>query len=358
MSKFDEMREDLRLARLNNGSVRFLFMVISVFKGLFTLGVLGCFAFGIWYLTYGFDNQPQAVKSASSNSLLTTAAVEVAAKGATPLNTAGELPMAEALSPERIALLKQFASDNRNDALEITADSETDLTASTVGATAVENAVVGLPAATATASTGNDTAYLSQDNIALDNSVRSVFDDLEKKLSTENEPVPPLALAQENTVPEVLVPPSVSPAEQSSVSTDNLQEEASQIVAEPEVVSPTLATNPAGNEIQDAQWALAQNADDYLIQIGSTTNRPFLLQFEQQLPGNQPTAIFEMLIGAQPEHVLVYGLFSDREDAVAELGKLSQSARKYGAYVRKLSAVQRQILDLGGDLADARQVVN
>ena len=52
-------------------------------------------------------------------------------------------------------------------------------------------------------------------------------------------------------------------------------------------------------------------------------------------------------------------MFDSKEAATAALGRLSQVARKYGAYVRPYAAVQQQIRDLGKDLAVAqRQPVN
>ena len=110
--------------------------------------------------------------------------------------------------------------------------------------------------------------------------------------------------------------------------------------------------------VENDAWVLTQNPDSFVIQVGSTTNRPFLVSFEKRLPENQPTAIFEMLIGKSAEHVLSYGLYETREQASQALGRLSQSARRYGAYVRKVSAVQKQIRDLSAGLAVAQKAGN
>ncbi|MEM7258844.1 MAG: hypothetical protein AAF404_15825, partial [Pseudomonadota bacterium] len=354
MNKFDEMREDMRLARLNNGPARFLFLLLDIFKGLLKVAALGCFALGIWYLTYGFDHRQPAPPSAAPVGAVERIGVPVAD------NHSGGSKPAAALSPERIALLKQFADANRLNggtaeselpvAAASTAQTQSlpDSTAIVVATPVAESQVIGVPVVSA------DSIELAENNTALDNTVRSVFDDLQQKLrsaengNTDTDLVPPLALVEEDIAlvsgPEAVVAPSTP--------------DVNDVITVQESKLQTAPVSVNANQVFKSNWIMAQDENDFLIQIGSTTNYPFLVQFEKQLPSSQPTAIFEMLIGQQPEHVLSYGLFPTREAATSELGRLSQTARKYGAYVRKLSAVQRQIRELGNNLAIAQKAVN
>jgi septal ring-binding cell division protein DamX len=368
MGTLDDMREDIRLARLNNQSYRFMFGVFDFFKGLLKLSLLGFFAVGIWYLTYGYeiigDSAPPTPESAAANA-------------ATSVPSDNEV----ALSEEQIARLRSFAQQNRdglaqaeNTAVSSDADPITTLAKAEAATGSGQPAVI--PGLTddnagdvapsnpdAPARTEITTAEITtEDELPLpDISARSLLAELEQKLGGGTQ------LAKEADEPESVPSVVESPIIQASISQPLAVVEEPVVAAEAssdndvtELATTTLVANADKKdnvkELQDKGWVLDQNPDHYLIQMGSTTNHPFLVRFEKQLPDAQPTAIFEMLIGQTAEHTLTYGRFNTKEAATAALGTLSQRARRYGAYVRKISAVQKQIRDLGGDLAVAQKV--
>ena len=55
MSLISELREDMRLARLNNPGYGALFRLMDIALGLFKLLVLAAFGLGIWHIIYGIN---------------------------------------------------------------------------------------------------------------------------------------------------------------------------------------------------------------------------------------------------------------------------------------------------------------
>lgn len=312
MSKINEMREDMRLAYLNDGSYSLLFMFVRFLKGLMTVAALGCFAVGIWYLTYGYG------EGFASDSFMDREP-PVAATIPAP---------DDQLTADRVAMLREFAKMNRHH-LDISSGetpsgvSATEVFANTES-TATEDAAIAAEIADSVSTRGTR---------ALNERVRTLFDDIEQKLgkTSDADTQPPLVLtSQSQPVPASSALEQLLP--NTTTATDGGEKAESQA---------------QDNRVKDSDWLLSQNPERFLIQIGSTPNEPFLVRFEQQLPDKQPSAIFEMLIGERPEHVLTYGLFDSRDSANAALGNLSQVARKYGAYVRPIARVQQQVRDLG-----------
>ena len=55
MSLISELREDMRLARLNNPGYGALFRLMDIALGLFKLLVPAAFGLGIWHIIYGIN---------------------------------------------------------------------------------------------------------------------------------------------------------------------------------------------------------------------------------------------------------------------------------------------------------------
>ena len=369
MGTLDDTREGIRLARLNNQSYRFMFGVFDFVKGLLKLSLLGCFAVGIWYLTYGYETIGAAAPEPES-----------AAANAVPDAPDNETALSEA----QIAKLRSFAQRHRDSVAPV---ENTPRASRDEGAVAMTRA-----ASVAEATDSGQPAMIDQpaevpgsaDNVLLvtpgaslaptitteaelplpDFSAKTLLAELEQKLGGGQAQVTEAGVL--DNASSVLAPPviqaSTSPPSSAVEATPELAAvESTEGGAEASVAESGAAvtvveaeTEINMQEVQAEGWVLEQNPEHFVIQIGSTTNYPFLVRFEKQLPDSQPTAIFEMLIGQTAEHTLTYGSFDTRQAATAALGALSQRARRYGAYVRKISAVQQQIRDLGDDLAVAQ----
>ena len=118
MSLLSEIREDVRLARLNNPGYSALFRLMDVAIGLFKLLVLAVVGLGLWHLIYDIsvaDSKKNLRQLADALKTPADAIVE-----STPDYTE--------LTPERIEMLRQFAKNNRNSDADT---SEGSLTAAT-----------------------------------------------------------------------------------------------------------------------------------------------------------------------------------------------------------------------------------
>jgi hypothetical protein len=311
MSKLDELREDYRLARLNQGDYRPVFFIYDVSRVVGKLALLGLFLSGLWYLTYGYESRPDHPGE----------------------NMTQWSDKATTLSSERIAMLRQFAEQNRerelSEALASVRDSAKKIASD---ATLVLVSEAGLAADDPGPMTPAPVvAPLADANI--ETRISTALDDLQRRLGADD------TLSDEASVPALVLAAVVPGAPPVTV------EKEAQTAETPEVVSPVL---------KDAAWVLAQPADQYLIQIGYSSNRPFLVQFEKKLPDTQTSALFEMEVRSQAEHVLTWGRFDSREQAHKALSQLSQTARKYGAYVRSYGVVQSGMLNVGGQLASVQ----
>lgn len=342
MNRLIEIREDIRLARLYDKH-RWLFRLIDIFKGILKLSVLAVFCFGIWYLTYGFERFGSSVASVE-----TTPAADLKATGSETQ-----------LSEERIAMLRDFAQRNRSlaNADDSATGDELTMASALPGAEeALATPVKDRPAPIERA------VSQAGDETSIEVGASDVFAELEQKLtlaldSSQSETItrtpvdmqrgPVLASAQGNplfgnTDAGVADDPLQLDLVVASAAPLN-KTEALDLSQQVEAVAPVVKTAAAEDQVGDEKWVMKQKADHYVIQISSTNNVSFLKRFEERLPQTQPTAIFEMLIAKKPEHVLIYGLFDSYDAASAELNKLSQSVRRYGAYVRPAGALQAQV---------------
>ena len=339
MSLLSEIREDVRLARLNNPGYSALFRLMDVAIGLFKLLVLAVVGLGLWHLIYDIS-----VADSKKNLRQLADALK------TPADAIVEpTPDYPELTPERIEMLRQFAKNNRNSDADT---SEGSLTAATsIDAASSDSAIVNLvPRPDAIVDQGNDVAEQTasiQGKPTLEIKSDGLFEALEKKL------LPAVSLGDGATTSAAqelggdVEPLTTDRIEGAPLANAKSPESEAPVVEAPAATldSAGEAAAPAG-ELNGEKWLLAQNPDYYVIQIGSTTNRPFLVRFAGLLPEDQPKAVYQYIFRKSPEYGLSFGLYETKAQANAALEQLSQKARRYGAFSRKISILHKQIAEL------------
>ena len=339
MSLLSEIREDVRLARLNNPGYSALFRLMDVAIGLFKLLVLAVVGLGLWHLIYDIsvaDSKKNLRQLADALKTPADAIVE-----STPDYTE--------LTPERIEMLRQFAKNNRNSDASVF---EGSVTAAASGDAAIVNPV---PRPDAIVDQGNDVVEQTasiQGKPALEIKSDGLFEALEKKL------LPAVSLGDSATTSSAQeLGGDAEPLTTDQIQGASLANAKSTEIEAPLVEAPAttpdsaeVAAAPAG-ELNGEKWLLAQNPDYYVIQIGSTTNRPFLVRFAGLLPEDQPKAVYQYIFRKSPEYGLSFGLYETKAQANAALEQLSQKARRYGAFARKISILHKQIAELADKVA-------
>jgi len=372
MSLMSDLREDVRLARINRPAYAFIFNLFDAATVLFRVLVVAAFGLGIWHLMH-LGSNPQS-------SLGVVAGLQAAQQ------TPEELPAPE-LTPERVARLQrlagQVADPQNKDAVvvpavaaalpadkqiavsaellpdpvsgEIVVDSSAEVDKRDVqvageGSDAAGPALeagedAGKTVIAQTTSQTQNEAFTTSDEVAVadelqaDVAVQAVVANNGSSAAAAG----PLPTAQEDTVVALTANDSSADA---APETDGDAAIPVAIVraGAGEKNQKTDKVQPA---IFEEAWVLAQSSDHYLIQIGSTINRPFLEQFAQQFPDELPAAVFRFVLreDSGPQFGLSVGVFERREEAETALAGLSQSARRYGAFVRPLGVVQKQIRD-------------
>ncbi len=363
MSLVSELREDLRLVRLNNPRYEMFFRVFEFTRGLFKLTLFAAFCLGIWHILYGMN------KADTSRNNREMAAALSQQDGITR-KEANAAELTE-LTPERIDLLKQFARDNRPGPASVDV-SDTEVAED---AEVAKVDVVGFSVSPETQTEPQLVTSIGDDEFNIINKVPA-----RKPIEVQRLPV-----VEDTALPEVVVvPAAVEPGlvalnnpleiddtdvlkqlqvkmqqpparlknsgpgtiDNSGVAVGGAAKEVDTSLVLAKKVD--LSTAVAGDfgkvdDINDGSWILKQNPAQYTIQIGSTTNRPFLVRFAKQLPEGQPYSIYQYVFKDQPEYGLGYGLFDNTQEANAALADLSQAVRRYGAFTRKIEILHRQI---------------
>ena len=98
------------------------------------------------------------------------------------------------------------------------------------------------------------------------------------------------------------------------------------------------------SEIRGHEWLRQQSSDHYVIQlIGAmemTTIRRFLNG--AQLDHKQ-LSLYQAMQADKPWHVLVYGLYSDREEARAAISSLSKDVQQGKPWAKSISSIHKAI---------------
>lgn len=342
MRPLSDLREDMRLARLNNPAYGFLFKILDIAKVLAKLLILAAFGLGIWHIIYDLGSSDSSNRAKQYAKALNQSN-DTAVAGV----TATTEPDVGALTPERIEMLRQFATENRHTIADRPIDDGADNSDSLI--------------------TRNGESMISKvqmPEVIVDQSLAVVSDDPAPEIIVGGDLVP---LPVEQTLPVISIPLDLK----SSGAFNTLESElrkplelAGDVIeiAEPSVITQIVEAGEEGNisvedngGINSDAWILAQNSDRYIIQIGSTSNRPFLVRFAQLLPKGEPVSIYYYVFRDRPEYGLSYGLFDSKAEANAALEKLSQKVRRYGAFARKLSIVHQQVNKLADRVSVARQ---
>lgn len=364
MSLLREIRENMRLARLNNPGLGILFKMLDFTTVLFKLLLLAAFGLGIWHIIYDLGASDAANRAKQYSNALEqpratdTAGLPAADNAALSAPTVVDIdePEVGALTPERIEMLRQFAAENRHTISEqaaVGSAGNRDTPPTRTGESMI--AKVQMPAAIVDQNSTLESVDQSPEVIVAGDIVplpveqtlaviaaplelksNNVLASLEKKLRL------PLEIAGTDTVVE-----SVGNLADQAVIASSVTEAGSDNTAT------TIVKDNGG--VNENAWILAQDADRYTIQIGSTPNRPFLIRFARLLPKGEPVSIYYYVFGNRPEYGLSYGLFDSKAAANSALEGLSQKVRRYGAFARKLSIVHQQIEQLTDQISVARQ---
>ncbi len=351
MSLVSEIREDLRIARINNSPYAALSWVLDGVSVLFKLLLLCVFCYGIWYVLYGTADPYRAVVSAQLP--LPTATIEKPA--------AADV---EPLTAERVALLKSLATRSN----ETPAASDQSRVATASVETSPKPATGILPVDDSVRVFAVEDNAEPQPFVVTDEIVQAALPepapdlplDADTATSADTEALDPAivaalprvaAVSTAATVDTGALVAAVTPAVESNVDDPLIRplEPGDPVASEVRsaAVSASIPVEPGTTvEDRDNNWILAQPEDSFLIQIGSTANRPFLVRFAQQF-NDYPTSIylFRLRRAARNEYGLSVGIFPDKLSAEAALAALPQQARRYGAFVRDVESVQKQIRD-------------
>ncbi|OED41137.1 hypothetical protein AB833_10285 [Chromatiales bacterium (ex Bugula neritina AB1)] len=396
MSLVSEIREDLRIARVNNPSYAMLFAAFNAFAVLFKIALLACFALGIWYLLYSEPNRPVDIK-------------RLPLPVASDQHVIGQEKI-DALTPERIAFLRALADNAAGietaaaaEPAQAAADSNVSesiipLLPSDTGVEVFsvksESDPVPFVATDDTVAVGQTSADQREASVAQQEPAEfqpvgvpdSEVADLAEVVVIEAiakasvDPGPAIAEVASLTAPAfrqasgqsaVAVQPLPAPREvqfdeqvegEPVTPADTVLSSSTQERVEPAVDSAQSTPTPllaADLDDRDGEWLLAQPEESYLIQIGSTANRPFLVNFARQFTDtDHPTALylFRLRRAERNEYGLSVGIFPDQLTAEAALEAMSDKARRYGAYVRDVKSVQQQIRDVNIAISMSRDL--
>lgn len=95
---------------------------------------------------------------------------------------------------------------------------------------------------------------------------------------------------------------------------------------------------------RDAAWLLAQDETAYTIQLIGVHREATLDAFLASHPLDQDRiARFQVDYQDRPWHVLVFGLYADRDSADRAVSELPEALRERGVWVRPLASIQRDI---------------
>ena len=181
-----------------------------------------------------------------------------------------------------------------------------------------------------------------------DSSVRIATDGdrdmVEKPEASPREPVSetpkdpsPLPAGEERNIEPADSVPAVAAVAKPSVATTEAVEQTSKVSTEGE---PSSAVNA---DIGREAWLLAQNPSAYTLQLIGVREENAAAGFIRSHGLQGPVAYFRSLREGRAWFSVVYGVFPDREAAVAGRTKLPSALREAGVWPRSLASVQQAI---------------
>ncbi|MCG8324938.1 MAG: AAA family ATPase [Thiotrichales bacterium] len=115
--------------------------------------------------------------------------------------------------------------------------------------------------------------------------------------------------------------------------------EAVPVEVEPEA---RVTAEPAG--FRDAAWLNRQAPEKYVLQLMGAHDPAIINKLLMGYPSiNDQVARFTTVNNNKPWHVLVYGLFSNRDEALASVASLPGKLRALGPWPRSLASIQQDL---------------
>ncbi|MDX1519661.1 MAG: hypothetical protein R3318_06015, partial [Gammaproteobacteria bacterium] len=164
---------------------------------------------------------------------------------------------------------------------------------------------------------------------------------------TEPEPVPVQAIA---TAPEPLLmaetPTPERPVEAADSGDDPvlvISKTEPVVIPEPEPVSKPTAT-PAGPGFRGADWLKQQSPEQYVLQLLGAHDPDVINKVLSANPSVfGKVARFTTVNNNKRWHVLVYGLYPDRDRAVANIPDLPKNLQALGPWPRSIASIQADL---------------
>lgn len=110
---------------------------------------------------------------------------------------------------------------------------------------------------------------------------------------------------------------------------------------EPSSMEPRAATESPENPLRREIWALAQNPDQFTLQLVASGNQEGIDKFIQSLALPGKRALIQSRRGDRDWYTVLYGVFADRAAAVAAKAELPE--RHQGAWPRSFRSVREEL---------------
>ncbi len=104
-----------------------------------------------------------------------------------------------------------------------------------------------------------------------------------------------------------------------------------------------------GTEVKKEAWLLQQAPDHYALQLTAGRNEENIKAFISRHDLSEEAAYFRTLKNGDEWYSLIYGSYSDYDQARQALEALPEQLRNNSPWVRTLSSVQTSIVKFGGN---------
>jgi len=104
-------------------------------------------------------------------------------------------------------------------------------------------------------------------------------------------------------------------------------------------------TTPEEKQIENSDWLLKQNANQFTVQYASSTRQPLLKQDARAFPTDDPIVIYPFRRSKREKMVYGFavGLYTTRADAEQAIAKIPDSASTNEPWIRQVGTLQKQI---------------
>ena len=354
MGAIHELREDYRHYRFRHPEFRILFLLADLVGLLVKLVLFGGFLFGCWYVVSRNPVQSNLVRSEASVPAVKTVQLESAPAQTSPT-----------LTEERVALLREIANNKRPSVpSELVGRASTngpgqtdprDLNVTTASSSSSPLAPTNASASDKTLSLASAADDAAADDAA-PNIIAAEIDSSFRTASISRQSVQPvvqlesftsarasggaaarLGYIETDEIPDIpYVEPVNSFRNSSDASTRSGSDELSAAAYDLYV--------PTGN-VKNGTWLLAQDSNEYTVQVALTVNVNFLASFATKLPSDRIAAIYPEKVNSKGnlQYSLSVGIFPNRRSAQAFLSSLPADLKRYGAHSRRFDEAQANV---------------